>query len=174
MRGWALDFLTLAHMIIRSEWSLLMWDHVDLTAAHTFILARLNPLHTFHTDARRLDIGVRPLVNSTLISWVFALHRGPHTTFWALRSLVLLLWKVILVSKLVKVAISVADLVSMRCISWHSVLIIFAFTIEDVFSYRTYLLRRKLIALTSDVHQLLEQLLFCDFLAVNEFFKQNV
>ena len=132
-------------MIVASERRLLRWNH-----AHTVILTRLNPVHTLrHTNVRWLDICIRSLVDS-LIRHIFVLDRSAYSPLRALWSLVrLLLELLVLARKLVKVAVRIAYLISVCGVSWNSVLIIFAFTIEDVFCQALLLIVEHIIAFTS-------------------------
>ena len=72
MRGRAFNFLALAPMSITCERRLLLRNHVNLVT-HTFILLLLDPVHALHAEVRRLDIGVRALMNC-LIAGDFGLH----------------------------------------------------------------------------------------------------
>ena len=79
----------------------------------------------------------------------------------------------VLTRKLVEVAVGVADLVSVGSVAWHPVrILIFTLSVEYVLSW--IFVNCDAIDSLTDTHQLLDQLLPSDLLAVDEFLEQYV
>ena len=130
----AFNFFPLTNMIITWEGWLVVWNY-----AHWWInvIFRGMVVHSIMMFAKWLGfyISIWSLVNA--LAWRnFVLHRGAYASFRTLRPLIFHWLHLILTSELVKVAISIADLVSVRCISGHPIRwVFFALSIEDIFCW---------------------------------------
>ena len=81
--------------------------------------------------------------------------------------------ELILAGKLIEVAVSIADLVTMGRIARHPVrILIFTLSVEYVLSW--IFVNCDAIDSLTDTHQLLDQLFPSDLLAVDEFLEQYV
>ena len=88
----------------------------------------------------------------SLVVRSLVLHGGAQAAFRAFRPFILHLLELVLTCKLVKVAIRIADLVSVRCVPRDAIRAFLAVTIHDIFSQAFLLQSCRIVIAVTHTH----------------------